>query len=697
MARFVLEIGTEELPPRFFAPALSQLRSSGEGMLRGARLSFSRVTVYGAPRRLAFIAENLSEQQAPATREERGPPARAAYDADGNPTRAALGFARRHGVAPETLVVRKDDQGEYVYAVIREPEAPAGEALAARLPSLIAGLSFPKMMRWGSGSLRFGRPIRWLLSLLDDQVVSFELDGIRSGARTRGHPTLADGMFALACAQAYEGALRERFVIVDPEVRRAAIDQQLQEAAQAADARVVDGGLLEETTFLVEWPTAARGGFDPAFLRLPRPVLVEEMQHVQSYFPLEDQRGSLLPQFIAVRDGGADHLDTVVSGWESVLRAKLIDASYFFHEDLKRPLADRVDDLRGVVFQEQLGTMYDKVQRVRRAAAALAQQIGLEAGKREALDRAALLCKADLTTMMVGELPRLQGTMGCEYALASGEAPDVAKAIGEHYRPRFAGDEVPATTLGRLLAVADKADTIAACFSAGLLPTGSADPYGLRREATGVVAIVLAMNVSISIGRLLDACLRELGEQQRLPRPAPEARAAALEFLRQRLATYLRDAPPAGAGVRYDLVEAALAVGFDDLRDAAERAKALQMLADSEPEFLPIVIASTRASNIARGFDGGAPDERLFEHEAERALWEAYKQLLPTVDQQTEVSDYVALFRTLGRLRGPIDRYFDDVLVMTEDERLRRNRLATCWTINQLFRRIADFSLVVQS
>jgi len=481
MPRFLLEIGTEEIPPRYFPPALSQLQAGAATLLERGRLDHGEVKVYATPRRLAVVVEEVAEKQRPATREERGPAARVAFDEAGKPTKAALGFARRHGLSPEQLTVRETDQGEYVFALIEEAELGAAEALAGGLPALIADLSFPKSMRWGTGKLRFGRPIRWLLCLLDEEVVDFELEALRSGRLTRGHPVLADGMFEVARAQEYEERLAERFVLVEPEERRARIRQALEEIAESESARLVENGLIEETTFLVEHPTAACGSFDPAFLRLPRPVLVEEMQHVQSYFPLEGEDGKLLPKFIAVRDGGREHLDTVLAGWESVLRAKLIDADYFYHEDLKQSLAERVEALKGVAFHERLGTVHDKMERVRAAARVAAAQRGLDSAESEALDRAAYLCKADLTTQMVTELSSLQGQMGREYARASGETEEVAAAIGEHYRPRFAGDALPETGLGRLLALCDKLDTVAACAAIGITPTGSADPYGLRR------------------------------------------------------------------------------------------------------------------------------------------------------------------------------------------------------------------------
>lgn len=695
MPRFVFEIGTEEIPPRFFPPALAQLGEDGRRMLEALRLDFGELKVYGTPRRLVLIVEGLAERQTPHTREERGPAKRVAFDEDGKPTKAALGFARRHGVPPDDLVVKETDQGEYVFAVVREPELSAAEALAGALPDLTTGLTFPKTMRWGTGAVRFGRPVRWLLALVGEEVVEFQIEGLRSGRETRGHPVLADGMWTVASADQYESVLEEKSVLVDPARRREMVEQQLALIAEGESARVVDGALLEETTFLVEWPTAACGEFGAEYLRLPRPVLIEEMQHVQAYFPLENEVGELLPKFIAVRDGGGEHLDTVLAGWESVLRAKLIDASYFYEQDLKRPLAERVDDLRGVVFQERLGSVFDKAERVRAVAAAAAEQAGLSAEERGRLDRAALLCKADLTTQVVLELAGLQGAMGREYALASGEPAEVADAIGEHYRPRSADDAVPESKLGRLLAVSDKLDTLAALFAAGVVPSGSADPHGLRREAYGVVDILLAAGedpkperrFALSLSGLLVNAVEGLRGQVDLDRPSEEVGAEVMDFIRERLSVHLRE-----QGIRYDLVEAALAVGIGDISQSAKRAEALSMLRP-HPEFLPTVIATTRPLNISRDVEGREVDTDLFREPAERELWEAYL----TVAGQSDRASLTELFELIGEnLREPIDRYFDDVLVMAEEEKLRRNRLAVCWHLSQLFRRIADFSLIVQ-
>jgi len=692
MPRLVVEIGTEELPPRFFPSAMAQLQEGAAALLERLRLTHGQVHVLGTPRRLALVVENVAAQQAAAVREERGPSAKVAFDKEGKPTKAAEGFARRHGLTAPDLVVKQTDGGEYVFAVVHEPEAPAPQALAAALPDLISGLSFPKSMRWGSTALRFGRPVRWVLALLGEEVIRFRLADLQSGREARGHPVLADGMFPVPSAEEYEGALERHSVIVDPERRRAALAQQLADLAEAQDAAVMDDGLLEETVYLVEWPTCGLGSFDPAFLRLPRPVLVEEMRHVQSYFPLQNAAGELIPGFIAVRDGGGANLEGIIRGWEHVLVAKLIDASFFYEQDLKRPLAERVEDLRGVVFQEKLGTMYEKVVRLRRIAEVAAGQMAFGAVDIAQLARAVLLAKADLTTEVVTDMSGLQGTMGREYALASGEPAEVAEAIGEHYRPRFAGDAIPQTQLGRGLALADKLDNITALFAVGAIPSGSADPYGLRRDAAGVLNIGLVLAPPVHLGDLVDEALAEVATQVELSQPASVIRASVMDFIGQRLDTYLREE----LGVRYDLADAVLSSGFDDLGAAAARAHALQA-ASAEPEFLPAVMAATRVANIVTNFPGGEVDPSRFQEESERTLWSAYQAAVPAAEAQVQGRDYTALFRTLASLRGIIDRYFEDVLVMAEDEAVRSNRLATVSAVNQLMRRLADFTKVVQT
>jgi glycyl-tRNA synthetase beta chain len=733
MPRFVLEIGTEELPPRYFPVALPQLRADGEEMLRRARLSCRETKVYGTPRRLVLIAEDLAERQAPLTREERGPAAKVAFDGSGNPTKAALGFAKRHNLSPDDLIVKDTDQGKYVFAIIQEPELPAKEALTKLLPDLITGLSFPKTMRWGVGKLRFGRPIRWLLALVDTDVVEFELDGIKSGRLTRGHPVLAEGkMFEVKGAGEFEEALRQRFVVISAAKRENLILDQIQAIAEvegssvhslghwydkskwSLDAIVQDptkfdlemrASLRAPTVFLVEYPTAGKGNFDPSFLSLPQRVLEAEMIDVQSYFPLaepqaeEDEEPKLLPSFIAVRDGGSDHLDAVIAGWENVLQAKLTDARYFYEQDRRRRLADRVEDLKGVVFQEKLGTMYEKTQRVRAVAEEIADQLRLKDDQRRWLERAASLCKADLTTEMVTEISNLQGVMGREYALKSGEENEVANAIAEHYRPRFAKDDLPWGMTGRLIGLADKLDTITAYFAIGLAPTGSADPFGLRREGMGVARILGESPddlSALSTRRLIEVALSHI-ENTAHDLQTDGVPKAIWSFLRERLSARLREQE-----IRYDLVNAALAIDTD-IRDSAFRARALHHVAQNDPDFLKTVIACTRPTNIAKGFEHGEVDPSLLQEEAEGALWSSFQEVeaeakrLAAESTYTEFENYVRFFGLLGRLPTPINTFFDDVLVMAEDEALRRNRLALCWKLSQLFRRLADFTLIVQT
>ncbi len=753
MPRFVLEIGTEELPPRYFATALPYLAEEGRALLDRARLWLpeSEVKVYGTPRRLALIGERIAASQAPRTSRKRGPAVKVAFDAEGRPTKAAEGFARRWGLTPDQLERGEAEGGEYVFAVIEEPALPAAEALAPMLADLITGTPFPKTMRWGDGSLRFGRPIRWLLALVDEAVVEFSLGPLKSGRLTRGHPVLADGMHEVKSAEEYEEALKRHYVLIDPDERVERIWSQLNNLAQSHQAHVVSAkgperlsvstlidwpeefaeeiqrDLLLETAFLAEWATTACGSFDERYLRLPREVLIEEMRHVQCYFPLKDNDGKLMPKFIAVRDGGEEHLDKVLAGWESVLRAKLIDASYFYEQDLKRPLADRVEDLKGVVFHEKLGTMYEKMERVRAVARDLAEQVGLGGKERELLDRAARLCKADLTTQMVTELSNLQGVMGSHYAKKSDEPLEVADAIAEHYRPRGPSDALPVAERSCVLAVADKVDTLVAYAAMGILPSGSTDPFGLRREANGIVRIAAeSPGLSFSLERLVNAALQALHKQIQLERPNQEVLNDVRSIIRQRLVTYLQTVTEDRDAVRYDLVQAALAVGFDDILDAATRARVLESNArpigspqsmgirvpmtirdgvarlgspqhlPSSPDFVKTVTATTRVINIIKGFEGGEVDEKLLAERgepAERALWKAYRAAL----EKAQGKQPEELFDLIAGLRQPIDRFFDEVLVMHEDEEIRRNRLALCWQINEnLFRRLADFSLIVQ-
>lgn len=680
----LLEIGMEECPARFVDPALEELARLGKEQLEGHRLAHGAVRTYGTPRRLALMIEDVVEKQEDVVEEVKGPPARVAFEESGAPTRAAQGFAANQGVPVEELIVKETDGGSYVVAVRRKPGRAAKEVLPQVLEAIVMSLRFPKSMRWGEGTLRFARPIRWLVALWGQEVIPFELEGVVSGRVSRGHRVLADRPVEIPNAEAYVEVLRKAGrVLVDVDERKAQIVQQLQALAQEAGGELImDDALLDEVTHLVEWPTALRGQFDPAYLEVPEEILVLTMKEHQKYFPVRSER--LLPVFIAVRNGDDDAIDVVRSGNERVLSARLADARFFYTEDLKRPLSERTEELKAVVFQERLGSLWDKIERIRQTI----RRVGgaYAPADLEKAERAAFLCKADLVTQVVYEFPELQGVMGREYALRSGEDPEVAEAIFEHYLPRHAHDQLPQSIPGILVSLADKADTIVGCFGVGLAPTGSADPYALRRQALGVIRIQLAHKVPIRLRELLEAAAT--GHARVISEPG-EVVAQVLDFFAGRLRHLLIE-----EGVRHDLVDAALALGVDDLIAAWERAKALQQAAGTET-FTALIGAYQRAVNLAKkALAEIEVDPELFEHDEEIRLWEALNGARPTVEEKVNEGRYDLALETLARLRPRVDAFFEAVLVMADDEAVRNNRLALLRDVAHAFRDVADLSWV---
>jgi glycyl-tRNA synthetase beta chain len=685
-SRLVFEIGAEELPPAAAWEGLSQLRDAAEAAFRSHRISYRAIAAYATPRRLVLVADGVAPRQEDLVREVRGPAAKAAFTPDGLPTAAAHGFARAQGVAVASLERRTSPQGDYVYAVRREPGAPAAQALARILPGLAEGLTFAKSMRWGAGSHRFARPIRWVLALLGSGVIPMELAGVRAGRRTVGHRTLSPKAVLVPSAGSYEAVLRRSFVLFDPEERRTRIIREITRAAAAAGGRpILDPDLLEETVQLLEWPTALAGGFAREFLALPREVLITVMQHHQKYFAVEDARGHLLPAFVAVRNGGTRGLATVREGNEWVLRARLADARFFFEEDRKRPLASRVGELADLVFLDRLGTVAEKTHRLEALSRRLAEVLALDTGAAEALVRAAHLSKADLVTQMVRELPELQGVMGGIYARLGGEPEAVASAIGEQYLPR--GPQRPKTALGAYLALLDKIDTLVGALTAGITPSGSQDPYGLRRTAQGIVAIAVDRDLRLNMRELVSASLdcHAIADA-----PAREAAAdAVLDLLRQRLRAALIE-----AGIGYDTVDAVLASGADDLADAAARARALWAFR-ATPEFANVYTAFDRAARILPpAFEAVLQADGL-RLPAERGLRDALESARPRVADALRARRYDEALRHLVGLAEPVDRFFTDVLVMDEDRSVRANRLALLAGVVTLIRPIADLSKVV--
>ena len=561
MPDLLLEIGTEELPPHDIAPALQQLAEGMRAALATLRIDAGVIRTYGAPRRLAVVCMGVASRQRPMVREVRGPAAQAAFDAEGRPTQAAIGFARAQGVPVERLQAREVEGKRYAVAVVEERPKHSAEVLPGALTGVVTRLSFSKMMRWGEGEARFARPIRWMVALLGRTVLRVEVAGVRAGRTTRGHRILGSGPRAVASAQAYLKVLKSSGVIVDQDERRRVIVQQTTALAkQVSGVPVLDSALLDELIMSTEHPQALRGAFDREFLTLPGPVLVTVMQHHQKYFAIEDAGRRLLPYFLAVRDGDARHLATVRQGHEWVLRARLADARFFVQEDRKHRLQDYLPRLDGLLFQAQLGTMAEKTRRLVALARHVSGLLLLDGRTTEALLRAATLCKADLVTKMVGEFPELQGVIGQIYAELDGEPPEVARAIGEHYRPARAGDAAPKTQVGSLLGLVDKIDTLVGIVGVGLLPTGSQDPYGLRRAAQGIAEIIQMLRLRMPLRALAEVAAAGYGR-----RWGPEVLGLVVDFLRQRLRAMLID-----QGVRYDLVDAAVAVSGDDLLAAAD-------------------------------------------------------------------------------------------------------------------------------
>jgi glycyl-tRNA synthetase beta chain len=685
----LLEIGTEELPPKDAGPGSEQLGRSVAAALDELRLSYGGIWACATPRRIVVCASAVAARQRPAERRIRGPAAAAAFDAAGRPTRAALGFSRSQGVPVDSLEITEDPGGRrYVVAVQREAGKPARAVLADALVRAVGALTFPKTMRWGAREMRFARPIRWVVAMLGTQVLPLEIAGVRAGRTTYGHRTLAPGRISISAPSRYRGLLRGARVLVDPGDRREVIEAQARRlAADAGGRAVLDAALVDELVMSVEHPRALRGAFDRSYLALPREVLVTVMRHHQKYFAVDDGGDRLLPVFIAVRDGGADHLATVRQGHEWVLAARLADARFFFEEDRKHRLEEYVPRLDHLVFLTQLGTVGEKTRRLLTLAQGLAGDARLDAPTAAALERAAWLCKADLVTHLVGEFPELQGTVGQIYAVLDGEETEVARAIGEHYRPTGAGDGPPKTRIGALLGLIDKIDTLAGAVAAGLTPTGSQDPLGLRRAAQGIVEIILMLRLVLPLGPFVRRAVEVFPEGGRRPEIIGEV----VEFLRQRLRASLID-----RGIRYDVADAALAASGDDLLAANSRAEAITG-AVGEEQFAALYVGFDRASRIVTDEAAPAVDPALFETDAERALFEAVREVRGPVRAAAGEGEFRRAMDHLQPLVGPVNRIFDDVLIMAPDPRVRANRLALLRETAATFRVVADFSKIVMT
>ena len=674
----LFEIGTEEIPAHVMPHLLEDLAQLAETMLKEHRLSYEKVRTLGTPRRAALIVTGLAERQEDINTETRGPSVAIAFDADGNPTKAGAGFARGQGVDPSALIQRDG----YVYASVHESGAATAELLTSLLPDLVRAIPLPNSMRWGDLDFRFIRPIRWFVALYGTEIVPFTLAGVTSGNHSRGHRTLAPADFVITSAADYEAACEKAYIIVDPERRRAMICEQITETAKACGGTAeITPDLLEEVLYLVEYPTALSGSFEEKYLALPAEAVITPMRDHQRYFPVKAADGSLLPAFITVRNGGKAHLDVVAHGNERVLRARLADAQFFFDEDRKKSLAEHREKLKTVVFQRGLGSMYEKTVRLMALTTAIVEEMAEGDADDAALAdarRAAELSKADLVTGMVTEFTELQGIMGREYALLDGESPAVARAIDEQYMPRFAGDELPQTLLGVALSVADKIDNIVGTFSQGRIPTGSQDPFGLRRQALGLVLMLIEQESTMLLSDLVDeACdLYDLEEFR------DKMQVYVADFIRLRLKNVLSE-----RGVRYDVQEAVLG-DVDLVADVPVRAAYVERLLASEGGEV-LVQSFVRVGNIARSVTGGTVDPARFKAEEEGALLSAY-QVAATA--RAEGEDTLPAEQALGKA---INAFFDAVMVMDKDARVKENRLSLLKMIDDDLLETADYSKIV--
>ena len=663
MAKDLLfEIGAEEIPAGFMPNILGQLKQLAETKLNDAHLSFESIATYGTPRRLALIVKGLADTSAEISERHKGPSASIAYDADGNATKAAIGFARGKGLDVADLVV----EDGYIYAETKTAGVPAKDIVTDMLPQLITGLNFPKSMHWGNLDAKFVRPVRWLVALLDEEVIPVEFATVKSGNVTRGHRFLGADEITIKNAASYVDTLKENFVMVDQDARRELISKQLHDMAASKNASIVwDDDLLEEINYLVEWPTALCGGFEESYLALPDAAIITPMKDHQRYFPLVDQDGKLLPMFLTVRNGSDHSIEVVQAGNERVLRARLDDAKFFFNEDRKKPLIDRQDGLTKIVFQEGLGNLADKTERLLTLGRVFSEECELHEDARVVLERATELAKTDLTTGMVTEFTELQGVMGKEYALLDGESPEVAEAIFEQYLPRFAGDVLPQTEAGKVLSIIDKIDNIVATFSRGLIPTGSQDPYALRRQTIGILNILLNSDWNISLRPIIVESMNLLNvpaEKQ------DELLGQVEEFITLRLKNIFLDRE-----VPHHVIDLLLSNNELSVADAEGLVKAL--LANRIDENVELVQAFTRMYNLVKDVTYTGVDESLLKEDAERALYEAATKASEASIDAWDNNDYDAVVAVPATLVPAINTFFEDVMVMDKDEAIKANRL----------------------
>jgi glycyl-tRNA synthetase beta chain len=680
----VLEIGTEEMPTSAVERGIEELYGESKSLLEKEHLPFEKIKVYGSPRRLTLFVHNLSERQEGRKIEVKGPPASKALDGKGRYTQAALGFARSQGVKPEELVVKRGGRGEYVYAVKKIKGEKSKEVLVRILPELVRKIRFEKSMRW-EGKLYFIRPIRWLLALFGEETLSFELNGVKSSNVTYGHRFLSAGKIFLKSASEYVEKLKEEKVLVNQDERKKKILREVEKALAGEGEAIIHPHVLNEVLFLVEYPTAVKCHFPEKFLSLPKEVVINVLEYHQRYFPVEKD-GSLLPIFIVIQNGDPRCSELIGRGNERVVKARLEDAKFFYEEDKRRPLEERVGSLKGVVFHRKLGTLWDKIKRLLKLCDFSKRELGLSEETFQGLKRAAYLCKADLLTEMVNEFPELQGVMGKEYALCSNEREEVAEAIYEHHLPRFPGDVLPQTLAGKILSVLDKMDTICGYFLAAEVPTGSEDPYSLRRQGQAVTTILLEGKLDLSLEKFLPLACKcyHFPHLNSLNETLPILK----EFFEGRFLLTLER-----LGFKPFLIRLFLTQFFLYPVETLEKLKVLSGVYGTQL-WEDLLTAYIRPKNLSQRDLGVEVEEKLLIEETERKLYQEALSKSKKIEEFLEQSNYRKSLETLASLRQIVDKFFDEVLVMAEEAELRENRLRLLNFLVSLFEKYADFSLV---
>lgn len=681
----LLEIGVEELPSRFGQTTLDQIENNLSKLLKEERVNFDNIDKYATPRRLTFVIKNLADKASDLEEEVKGPAKKIAVDEEGNFTKPALGFMKSKGLDPENVYFKQVGNAEYLFGTIKQSGKETAEILKNIIPTAIKNVTFPKAMRWGGKNMRFARPIRWMVALLNDNVLDVNLEGIKASNVTKGHRFLGEREFEVNSVEDYFEKLEKNYIILDQHKRKSMIKEQAIEVANSLGGEVeLDDDLLEEITFLVEYPTAFYGEFEEDYVKLPKEVVTTPMKEHQRYFPVSKD-GKLLPYFIAVRNGDSHRIDIVKAGNEKVLKARLADALFFYKEDTKKPLESFVDKLQTVVFQAKLGTVYDKSLRIDKLSQTILNELNMSESAKNT-QRAAKLCKADLVTNMVFEFTELQGIMGRDYAKVGGENEEVCQAIFEHYLPRYAGDILPETNAGIALSIADKLDSIAGFFAIGIKPSGSQDPYALRRQALGILSILLDKKLSVNLNNLINAALDNYSN---LEFNKEEVASQIVEFFVERVKNLFKD-----LGIRYDVIDAVLNNNLNDISDIHTRALELNRWLQKD-ELVEMLTAFNRVSTLAQKSTIDIVKEELLKEDAEIKLYNRFKEIKLNVESLLVDKKYNEALDAFATLRPLVDNLFDNVMVMDKDESVKENRLGLLKQIYSTMLTICDLSKIV--